>query len=49
MRDLWAAKLEWNDVIPEEALKKWSLHCTDLNSLSTLFFQDLVFFFFFLF
>ena len=37
MRDLWAAKLEWDDVIPEETLKKWSLYCTDLNSLSTLF------------
>ena len=38
MRELWAAKLEWDHVIPEETLKKWSLHCTDLNSLSTVFF-----------
>ena len=38
MRELWAAKLEWDDVIPDETLKKWSLHCTDLNSLATVFF-----------
>ena len=38
MRDLWAAKLEWDDVIPEEKLKKWSPHCTDLNSLATIVF-----------
>ena len=38
MRELWAAKLEWDDVIPDETLKKWSLYCTDLNSLSTVFF-----------
>ena len=38
MQELWATKLEWDDVIPEETLKKWSLHCTDLNSLSTVFF-----------
>ena len=25
-------------MIPDETLKKWSLHCTDLNSLSTVFF-----------
>ena len=36
--DLWAAKLEWDDMIPDEILKKWSLHCTDLNSLSNVFF-----------
>ena len=42
MRELWAAKLEWDDVIPDETLKKWFLHCTDLNSLATVFFQDLV-------
>ena len=38
MRGLWAAKLEWDDVIPEETQKKWSIHCADLNSLSTLIF-----------
>ena len=38
MRDLMTAKLEWDDMIPEVTLKKWSLHCTDLRSLSTLFF-----------
>ena len=38
MRELWAAKLEWDDVIPDETLEKWSLHCTDLNSLATVFF-----------
>ena len=25
MRELWAAKLEWDDVIPDKTLKKWSL------------------------
>ena len=44
MKELWAAKLEWDDLIPDEAQKKWSLHCTGLNSLSPAFF----FFFFFL-
>ena len=38
MRELWAAKLEWDDVILDETLKKWSLHCTDLSSLPTVFF-----------
>ena len=38
MRELWAAKLEWDDVIPDETLKKWSLHCNDLSSLATVFF-----------
>ena len=38
IRELWAAKLEWDDVIPDETLKKWSLDCTDLNSLATVFF-----------
>ena len=28
MRELWAAKLEWDDVIPEDTLKKWSLRPT---------------------
>ena len=37
MRELWAAKLDWDDVIPDKT-QKWSLHCTDLNSLSTMFF-----------
>ena len=38
MRELWAAKLEWDDVIPDETLKTCSLHCTNLNSLSIVFF-----------
>ena len=38
MRELWAAKLEWDDAITDETLKKWSLHCTDLSSLSIVFF-----------
>ena len=42
MRELWAAKLEWDDVIPDETLKKWSLHCTDLNSLATVFFPKIL-------
>ena len=42
MRELWATKLEWDDVIPDETLKKWFLHCTDLNSLSTVFFSKIL-------
>ena len=38
MPGLLVAKLEWDDVNPDETLKKWSLHCTDLSSLSTVFF-----------
>ena len=38
MRELWAAKLEWDVVITDKTLKKWSIHCTDLNSLATVFF-----------
>ena len=38
MQELWPAKLEWDDMIPEETLKRWSLHCTGFNSLSTMFF-----------
>ena len=40
MQELWAAKLEWDYVIPDETLKKWSLHCTDPNSLSTVSFPS---------
>ena len=39
MRELWAANLDWDDVILDETLKKWSLHCTDLSSLSIVFFS----------
>ena len=42
MRELWAAKLEWDDVIPDKKRKKRSLHCIDLNSLSTMFFSKIL-------
>ena len=42
MRELWAAKLGWDDVISDETQKKWSLHYTDLIPCLPYFFQDLV-------
>ena len=38
MRELWAAKLGWDDVIPDESQKGWSQHCSDLNSLAAVFY-----------
>ncbi|MEO1301205.1 MAG: DUF1759 domain-containing protein, partial [Bacteroidota bacterium] len=40
LRDLWAAKKGWDEEIPPESplIKRWPSHCTDVSSLSTVFF-----------
>ena len=38
LSELWAAKYQWDDVLPSDTQQKWSRHCADLLSLSTIFF-----------
>ena len=36
IRDLWIAQLDWDQVVPEEFVKAWSLLCIDLSALSSI-------------